>query len=428
MATKLVGDSSLGVEGAEKNASSPCGTDALSNFLVKLGALLLKYGAPTQRIESVLRAAAKAHHHSCEVFAVPTGLWVSLLRQAEHRPAVRLIRVYGWETDLRRLLLLDGVFNAVASGELNLTAAMDRLEEIDTSSTRYKSLITILAGVCTCGAAAFLFGGGLRESCVGAFLGFAGGVIGQIGARVARIKLLVDFLIGVLTGVVVWGAMVLQPDLIRRPMLLAGIVVVVPGMTLTVGLGELAHKQLVSGGARLLHAGMVLVSMVLGITVVVLFEHWTGVALPAGGQVEVHSFWVQAVSAVIAGTAFAVLFSVPKGSWFLAILSCPLAWLGSVGTELYLASGAMASFVGALILGLYANWMARLTDRPGQIFLLPGLILLVPGTMSFLGLGEFLRGDALKGAAYLFETLLNAGALTIGLVLASVALPPRKLL
>ena len=95
---------------------------------------------------------------------------------------------------------------------------------------------------------------------------------------------------------------------------------------------------------------------------------------------------------------------------------------------MYLASGAMASFAGALGLGLYANLLARITHRPSQIFLLPGLILLVPGTMSFMGFEEFLKGDPIKGSVYLFETFLNAGALIIGLMLASGALPPRKLL
>lgn len=422
--TPLLEDSAPSLK--ERRGESP--TEALSNFLVKLGGLLLKYGSPTQRIESVLRATAEDHDHICEVFAVPTGLWLSLVRKGDSRPAVRLIRVYGWETDLQRLLALDEIFNAVAEREITLPAAQVRLDEIDNAPPKYPPILIILAEVVACASAAFFFGGGLRESGVGAFLGLVGGTILHFGGKSTRLQLLVDFLIGLLTGGVVWAAVMVEPDLARKPMLFAGIIVIVPGMTLTVGLGELAHKQLVSGGARLLHAAMVLVSMVLGIAVMVLLERWTGISLPPSQPGLAHPFWQQALSTLMAGAAFAVFFSVPKGSVLLSTGSCLVGWLAWLGASTYLASGAMASFMGALGLGLYANSMARLTKRPSQIFLLPGLILLVPGTLSFMGFEEFLKGDPLQGTLYLFESFLNAGALIVGLILASGALPPRKLL
>ena len=79
-------------------------------------------------------------------------------------------------------------------------------------------------------------------------------------------------------------------------------------------------------------------------------------------------------------------------------------------------------------LGLYANTLTRLTGRPNQIFLLPGLFLLVPGTVGFLGFERFLNGDANQGVLFAFATIMNGGALITGLIVANAALSPRKLL
>ncbi len=211
-------------------------------------------------------------------------------------------------------------------------------------------------------------------------------------------------------------------------MILAGIILIVPGMTLTVALGELAHRHLVSGGARLLHAVMVMMSMILGVAVMLLAEEWSGVVSPEGGTAVAHPLWFGATVALVAGLCFSVLFTVPKGSVLLSAVSCVVAWLGWVLTERYFIPGAMASFSGAVGLGLYANALARATDRPSQIFLLPGLILLVPGTLGFLGFEEFIKGEAALGTIYLFNTMMNAAALIVGLVLANSLLSPRKLL
>ena len=432
MTTTSISEGSEGLEPEQKEdwlerrGETP--TESLAHFLIHLGGLLLKYGSPSQRIETVLRTTADDFGHVCEVFAVPTGLWLSLVKVGGKHPVIRLSRVYDWEVDLQKLQALDEVFNGVADQRLSIPAARARLLDIDRVGPKYPAPVIITAEAVACGSAALFFGGGWLESAVGALLGVLGGILVYFSSRWLQVRLLVDFLVGLLTGAVVWGATALNPELVRKPMLLAGIIVIVPGMTLTVALGELAHKQLVSGGARFLHALMVLTSMILGLAVMGLIEHWTGVPMPSGALPFEHPIWLQGLGTVVGGLAFAVLFSVPNGSILLSSCSCAVAWMMWTWVDLTLGSGAAASFSAALVLGIYANGLARFTDRPSQIFLLPGLFLLVPGTMGFLGFTEFARGDAMQGTIHLFNTLMNAGALIIGLILATSFLSPRKIL
>ena len=60
--------------------------------------------------------------------------------------------------------------------------------------------------------------------------------------------------------------------------------------------------------------------------------------------------------------------------------------------------------------------------------LVPGIVLLVPGAFGFVAVDQLLWGDAAQGAAGVVQTVVIAGALAIGLVLAGALRQPRKFL
>ena len=59
---------------------------------------------------------------------------------------------------------------------------------------------------------------------------------------------------------------------------------------------------------------------------------------------------------------------------------------------------------------------------------MPGMLLLVPGALSFRSLDTLLTGNAVTGLSGFAEVTLIAGSLVMGLLVANVALPPRKAL
>ncbi|MFW5816262.1 MAG: threonine/serine exporter family protein [Wenzhouxiangella sp.] len=85
----------------------------------------------------------------------------------------------------------------------------------------------------------------------------------------------------------------------------------------------------------------------------------------------------------------------------------------------------VGAFIGALAVGVAGNLFVSLTGRPGSIMHLPGLILLVPGSIGLRSLTTLLADDVVSG----IETAMMAGmiavALTTGMILASVLLPPK---
>src|SRR5687768_3551388 len=80
-------------------------------YLLEIGGTLLSYGCPTHRLESLIRVLARIEGYEADVFAVPTGLFLTLRGPGIEQPFFRMARVEEWSVDLERLTLVDGIFN-----------------------------------------------------------------------------------------------------------------------------------------------------------------------------------------------------------------------------------------------------------------------------------------------------------------------------
>lgn len=400
-----------------------------ADYLMQLGGTLLSYGCPTHRLEELVRELARIEGYRAEAFAVPTGLFVTLYLADGESPIFRMDRVKEWAVDLERLAIVDGIFNEVAEHRLSLKEARARILELEKKPKPYPAVLQWLAPAGAAGAAAIFFRGGPGEVMVAA----AGGVLLALLAfeirQAPRIRLLADFLGGLVAAFLAWTVTSFRPELSREVIVLSVVIVLVPGMSLTTGFAELAHKNLVSGGARVFEAFIVFLSIMFGIALVVGIEQTVGVthAAAAAHERSGAALHFQAIALVIAALSFAVLFSVPRKYLGTAIASAAIGWIATAVGARYLP-GHMTAFVAALTLCLFANACARWTFRPSQVFQLPGLILLVPGSLGFLSLESLLRGELLGGAAKGFEMVLVAGALVTGLLVANVILPAKKIL
>lgn len=401
--------------------------NAFADYLLEIGGTLVSYGCPSYRLEEVIRVVADLEGYRAQAFAIPTGLFVSLHVRGEPTPIMRMIRVKEWGTNLARLVAVDAIFNDVAYKKTTIEEARRRLGELEKSPPPYPPFLRWVAMAVVSASAAVFFRGGALEIGIGAITGLMVAFFGWVMSRNPSGRFLVDFVGGAMAGLLAWGFGRARPDLSREVIVLSGVIALVPGMTLTTGLAELAQKNLVSGGARLMEAFVAFLSILFGIALAVGAEQLAGgyaggapprTALPLG---------YQAVALVAAALAFAVIFAVPRSYIGAAVLSGGIGYVATAFGTRYLP-GHVAAFASSLAICLFANGLARVTQRPAQLFQLPGMMLLVPGSFGFLSLEDFLRGDYLNGAAKGFEMLLIGGALVTGVLLANVLLPAKKLL
>jgi uncharacterized membrane protein YjjP (DUF1212 family) len=414
----------------ERTRSLPGGLSLseLAEYLVDVGATLSSYGNPTHRTEAVVRLIAEMEGCACDVFAVPTGLWLSVRGPGIEAPVVRMARVKEWSLNLDRLAAVDRVFNDVIERKLSLSDARLAIDAVEVRPPPYPRVLRALAHGGAGAATAVFFRGGLPEVLLAALGGMLLVLIFRLLREREGASLLAEFVGGVLAASIAWGATTVRPELSREVLVLSVIILLVPGMVLTTALAELANRNLVSGAGKLMEAFIVFLSILFGIACVVSLETALGLAhTRVSVPRDTQAVWLQVVALLVSSLCFAVLFHVPRKHLLAAMMSGAIGWVVTGQATRYLP-GSLAAFCAALSVTLWANGCARYTLRPAQVFLLPGLILLVPGSFGFLSLEAFLRGEFLGGAAKGFEMFLVAGAIVTGLLLANVILPARKVL
>jgi uncharacterized membrane protein YjjB (DUF3815 family) len=206
---------------------------------------------------------------------------------------------------------------------------------------------------------------------------------------------------------------------------LAGLIILVPGFSLTVAMIELASRHLMSGTARLAGAAFTFLAIGFGVALGTrIGEALAGGARPA--SLAALPDWTLGAALVVAPLAFTVLLEARprEAPWFVAVGF--LAFFGArLGTMLL--GPELGTFVGALAVGAFSNAYSRFLDRPGPVIVVPGILLLVPGSIGFQSLSRFIERDTLIGVEAAFRMTLVAVALATGLLFANVVLPPRRL-
>ncbi|HMI88536.1 MAG TPA: threonine/serine exporter family protein [Polyangiaceae bacterium] len=415
---------SISPQGASEERIPPAD---LADYVIEIGGTLVAYGCPSYRLEEVIRVVAEIEGYTAQAFAIPTGLFVSITVPGQTTSVFRMIRVKEWGTNLDRLVLVDAIFNDVAADRITIQQARRRLRDLDKHPPPYSRALTWTAIAAVSAAAAVFFRGGALEVLVAGTTGIAVALLASLIGPNLNGRFLVDLAGGLLAALFPWTLVRLGLDLSQEVVVLSAVIVLVPGMTLTTGLAELAQKNLVSGAARLMEAFVAFLSILFGIALAIGIEHMVSTDTTPPPIRQALSLPFQALALVAASLGIAVIFAVPRRYLGAALASGAIGYIATALGTRYLP-GYVSAFAAALAVCLFANGLARATDRPAQLYQLPGMMLLVPGSFGFMSLEDFLRGDFLNGAAKGFSMLLIAGALVTGILLANALLPAKKLL
>ncbi|WP_422723960.1 threonine/serine ThrE exporter family protein [Hyalangium rubrum] len=393
-------------------------------FTLRLGQALHRYGTPAHRLEEQMRQVSERLGLEARFFSTPTSIFASFGPPEALRTS--LIRTEPGAMDLERLTLLDALALEVIQGKLTPEAGAARVEAILAAPTRYGPLITLLCWTVGAAAAARLFGGGPREMGVAALSSLLIGVLEQLTrARPTTARVLEPVAALLASALAVTAASIIGP-LSVQVATLSGLIVLLPGLGLTVALNELATRNLISGSSRLIGAAMVFLQLAFGVALGGKLAELLPPALPLPAP-EPLPLWTALVALAVAALAVTVLFRARPQDAVWIILLGGLAFGGArfgaqgLGPEL-------GAFVGALLLGMASNALARLRNRPSVVTIVPGMMLLVPGSLGFRSLESLLARDVLAGVGTAFSMVMVAVAIAAGLLIANALVPSRRVL
>jgi len=124
---------------------------------------------------------------------------------------------------------------------------------------------------------------------------------------------------------------------------------------------------------------------------------------------------IQAISAFFASAAFAVLFYLPKKYIIHAGMTGSFCWFIYLIVNKVADDKVLATFAATLVVAITAHILARILKTPVTLFLIPGIICLVPGGGMYQIVQSFIDNNTVMTQHYFFETLQIAGAIALGI-------------
>ncbi|WP_448552668.1 threonine/serine ThrE exporter family protein [Thalassotalea montiporae] len=395
-------------------------------FIISLGKALHKFGTNSFRSEAHLQNVANFLGVKASFIITPTSLTFVLIDD-EHREHNYIVRVKPGDLDLGSLARTDELVDELSSGQRSLAEATERIEEIYNKPNPYGKTITFLAFGASSGAFAMLMHTSWNDVLWSGLLGLVVALFVFWSERSQRISESLEPLSALVCALIASAVTNYDPHINMALVILSAIIVFIPGLSLTLGLSELAARHLVSGTARIMDAIMVLFKLyfgaVLGIAIGNLIWGTAEFIQPSAMP-----NWTSWVAVTILSMTLVIMFQVRKKDAPWGIISGYIAYGATLWATPYLGY-ALGAFAGAFALGVYSNLFSRVMNLPSSIVMLLGLVVLVPGSKVYIGLNSAVSGqNMLNTPDTASQTFLIFMSLVAGLIFANVAVRSRNTL
>ncbi len=401
------------------------GGEAGQELLVRLGRALHEAGLPAPQLEGTLGRVATQLGVPAQFFSTPTSLMFGFGTGLGQR--MHLERVAPAGVDLGRLTELEGIADAVASGELAVDAAHVALDAESRRDPLYPPWTRLPAWAVSSATSAVFLGGGGAEIAVAAVIGLGVGLLSLAASDLGRrehpgqlFEPLAALLAALVAGI---ASHVWMPHSVYIATL-AGLIYLIPGFRLTIAMIELATQHLSSGVARFSGALVVFLTITFGTALGSRLAE-LAVGAPLAVPPTPTPPWVDLLALLVAPIALAILFRAPLRA---APAIVAVGFLGYQGGRLgsEWISPEVGMFVGAMVAGLAARAWSNATGKPETVVLGPAILLLVPGSIGYHSFASLLERDVTSGVGTAFRMVLVAISLVAGLLLAHAVLRPRR--
>ena len=121
----------------------------------------------------------------------------------------------------------------------------------------------------------------------------------------------------------------------------------------------------------------------------------------------------------LATLGLGVRFNIPKNCLLVSSVIASLS-IGTVDLVKSLgATNAESAFLGAFMVAMSAELLARVMKVPSPVLSIPGVIPLVPGSMAYRAVIHLVKGEEVQGVGVGTKVVITAVGIASGLLLAS---------
>lgn len=391
-------------------------------FLKDLSRAFIMYGAPSHRMETNLRTAAQVLEVDASFATLPGLMLISFTCQETHTSENVLLRVSpGY--DMHKLDLVVTIYQRVIKEDLLLADADAELQDVLNSPPLYPPWAELLSyGIGAFGSAPMLFGGSIWEAVLAGGLGLVVGLMTLLARRFAGYANIFELSTAILVSFV---ASALKDKVCYWPVVLSATVHLLPGLSLTVAVMDLASKNMVSGSVRLFYS--LLMAFILGFGLSLGSKLWflfdpteTNVRLCTVGM----ALYYRILFFIPASISFNIFLLAHPRQWPSMMFIAFLAFMSSHFLPSLLKAPDFVPALSAVIIGVSSNLYARITSTLPVVPLLGSVVLLVPGSISVKLTANMLSPGEADGQNFATMMIVTALSITVGLFASTMIIFP----
>jgi uncharacterized membrane protein YjjP (DUF1212 family) len=387
-----------------------------------MGSAFHKYGTNAERLESTLNHLTLAMGLKGNFFSTPTYLIISINDGDDQ--ITRHIRALPSDANLERLQDLDTLAGKVYNNQISDDDAIVALAELDNRKPSYNNYAVFFAFCFTSMSLSIIFGGEIKDALISFVIGGIVGLLSVIKIKVDKISESFEFLASFFVSFLSCIMFHFVTPFHFQNVIISSLIVIIPGIGVTIALNELASQNLASGTARLMGSLVGLLKISFGIflaaqTNKILFPE---IISPVVIQTPA---WYIIPAMIITSLTLTIIFSAKKSDYIWVLISGFLTYGCLKFANIYF-SDVFSLFIAAFTIGVFSNLVAKIRDKSSLTTLLPGIIFLVPGNVGIKGLNLLFENNVIAGIDTSMKMFILSITIVTGLLIANMFLSPRK--
>ena len=392
------------------------------NFILLIAQALHACGAAAHHIELAISAISERLGVITNLMSFPTGIIASF--SCQDGDENRMVRVNSGGVDLCKMSLIDETVDQVYNEKLTIHEGVERVDSILKQPLNYPPWLTILSYGLAAGGISICFVASLADFIVSFWLGILIGFCSYIFPRFPRGEHIFIVFVSFLSSIIATILASYFPTISVNVVTMASLIVLIPGLSLILSLVEISTKNLISGTARFVGATMELALMVFSVVAGRKMVEY----LDLGTPIYIHQslpIWCEYAALIVLGISFSIIFRVRKRDLLWSSLMAFSGYLiVKIGVQNF--GPELAFFMVGTFIKAGSNLFARLLNRPALITILPGIILLVPGSVTYKSISFVFDHDIMSGVNSAFAMVVIAVSLVAGLLFGSIIISQRK--
>ena len=377
------------------------------------GHILLENGAEISRVEETMERIASTYDVQGESFFVLSN---GIITTGHQYARAEFIPIRG--TQLSRVVEVNQLSRDVVATRMPLDNLEARLRSIRAGKAMpwWEVVLGIALGVASF---CILFGGSLTDAAATFVCGLPLGLF----MNFVHMSRIFNNLFGGLVGGLLCVLSVTMGFGEHLPNMIIGtIIALVPGVPFTNGMRDLGNEDYIAGATRLMDAFLAFVCIALGVALAFILDGLLSDGLMQLGRPTTDAFaaswFIQLPAAFIGTVGFSALFGAPRRCYLYCGLTGMMGWMVYLWVLQWGVQHVVAAaFMGALTVAAMSAVLAIVCRCPSTVFLICGIIPLVPGggifwTAYYL-VGDQLRLAATTGFTALKVTIAIAGGIIL---------------